>query len=178
MVIGTVPAGLLGFYFDELIELYLRSALLIGITTIGFGLLLAWADRKTNPGYEIESMNLKQCLVIGFSQALALIPGTSRSGITMTAALGLGFSRQAAARFSFLLSIPLILAAGSLKGAQLVSQGEKVDWLFIATGFGVAAVSAYACIHLFLKVLDKMGMMPFVIYRLLLGAVLVLYSVL
>src|SRR5690606_9166918 len=101
------------------------------------------------------------------------IPGTSRSGITMTAALFLGFTREAAARFSFLLSIPLITAAGLLKTLELVELGEAADWNAILTGTLVSFVSAVICIHLFLKFLERLGLLPYVIYRLILGAVLI-----
>jgi undecaprenyl-diphosphatase len=109
---------------------------------------------------------------IGLAQALALIPGTSRSGITMTAGLALGLTRSAAARFSFLLSIPIILMAGSYKTLQLVQQTGPVDWGSILLGTLVAAVSAYLCIHFFLRLIERIGMLPFVVYRLLLGAFL------
>ncbi|MGB1951547.1 MAG: undecaprenyl-diphosphate phosphatase, partial [Marinobacter sp.] len=104
----------------------------------------------------------------------ALIPGTSRSGITITAALFLGLKREAAARFSFLLSIPLILAAGLLKTLELTEQGGATDWTAILLGTLVSFISAVVCIHLFLKFLERLGMMPFVIYRLLLGALLLI----
>ena len=110
--------------------------------------------------------------MIGLFQALALIPGTSRSGATMTAALFMGLSRELAARFSFLLSIPLIIAAGSIKSLDLIAQAEPAPWADIALGTAVSAITAYFCIHLFLKHIEKMGFLPFVIYRLLLGTVL------
>jgi len=101
-----------------------------------------------------------------------LIPGTSRSGITMTAALMLGLTRTAAARFSFLLSIPAILIAGGYKGLKLIQQSVPVDWLALVLGVVLSGVMAYICIHYFLKLLDRIGMLPFVIYRLVLGVVL------
>ena len=122
-------------------------------------------------------MGLGIALAIGFAQALALVPGTSRSGITITAALFLGLNRVDAARFSFLLSVPLILAAGSLKGVELIQLGEAVDWAMISLGVVASAVTAYACIHAFLKLVDQIGMMPFVVYRLVLGALLIVLLV-
>jgi undecaprenyl-diphosphatase len=115
---------------------------------------------------------MKDAVIIGIAQALALIPGTSRSGITITAALFLGFNRESAARFSFLLSIPLILAAGLLKTLELLEQGGATDWAAIALGTALSFVSALLCIHLFLTFLERLGLMPFVIYRLILGALL------
>ena len=173
IVLSTIPAGLSGILFNDYISEHLRSTAVIATTTIIFGLVLLLADRKGSRSLSIESMNVKSALIIGVSQALALIPGTSRSGITMTAALLLGYSRDAAARYSFLLSIPLIAAAGLLKAKELSGTGSEEDWFLVMLGTGVAFVSAYACIHWFLVLLDKIGFTPFVIYRLLLGTVLV-----
>ena len=106
------------------------------------------------------------------AQALALIPGTSRSGVTMTAGLILGLSREQASRFSFLLAIPLILAAGLLKGTELMQSGTDMPWSFIALGILLSGVTAYLCIAVFMRLVETIGFMPFVIYRLLLGGVL------
>ncbi|MCM2130134.1 undecaprenyl-diphosphate phosphatase [Larsenimonas rhizosphaerae] len=172
VLLGTLPALFFGFFLEGIIESYARSALVIAATTILFGLLLWWADKRGRRERDMQSLGLRDALLIGVAQALALIPGTSRSGITITAALMMGFTRQAAARFSFLLSIPLIVAAGSLKGLQLVESGTDVLWGDILAGVGLSFVSALICIKLFLAALDRIGMLPFVIYRLILGAVL------
>lgn len=172
IILSTIPAGLAGVLFNDYISENLRSTAVIASTTIIFGLVLLLADRRGSRTLSIESMNIKSALIIGVSQAIALIPGTSRSGITMTAALLLGYSRDAAARYSFLLSIPLIAAAGLLKGKELLETGSENDWFLVILGTIVAFVSAYACIHWFLALLEKIGFTPFVIYRLLLGAVL------
>ena len=111
-------------------------------------------------------------MLIGLAQAIALIPGTSRSGITITAALLLGFSRDSAARFSFLLSIPTILGAGLLMTIELAESDQVGVWQDLLIGAGFAAISAYLCIHWFLKLLDKIGFMPFVAYRVLSGGLL------
>ena len=170
LLIGTVPAVLAGLLFNDIIEQHLRSTLVIAATTILFGLLLWVADVGRTERRKNRDMKLRDVLFIGFAQALALIPGTSRSGITITAGLMLGLSRQAAARFSFYLSVPLIMAAGAYKGLELYQQGDNAAWSAVLVGTAVAAVSAYACIHCFLKILDRIGMLPFVIYRLILGA--------
>ena len=104
-----------------------------------------------------------------------MIPGTSRSGATMTMALYLGYTREAAARFSFLMSIPIILLAGSYLGLELAQSETPIDWTPMLVGVLVSFVSAYACIHWFLQLLTKVGMLPFVIYRILLGIGLALY---
>lgn len=172
IILATIPAGLAGLFFEHLIEDYTRSMLVIATTTILFGLLLWYADAKGSRSVPMERMTWSQGLLIGLAQMLALIPGTSRSGITMTAALLLGFNRQSAARFSFLLSIPLILAAGGLKAVDLASSGAEAHWGDMLWGIVLSFVSAYLCIKLFLTALDKIGMLPFVIYRLALGVFL------
>ena len=174
IILATIPAGLAGIVFGDFIETHLRSIQVIAATTIGFGVLLWVSDRFFASNRQIEQLKLPSVVVIGLSQALALIPGTSRSGITMTAARMMGFSRQAAARFSFLLSIPLILAAGGLKTLELLSSELPVDWQAIIWGVVLSAVSAYLCIYFFLKWLNSMGFLPFMIYRLILGAILLL----
>ncbi len=166
---ATVPAGLAGLLFNDFIEQNLRTIAVIAATTMIFGVFLGLADWQGTRRTSIEEMSWKQALMIGCAQALALIPGTSRSGVTITAALALGLDRQAAARFSFLLSIPLITLSGGYKGLELAGQ-SNINWGDLAIGVVLAAVSAAACIHLFLKWIDRIGMWPFVVYRLLLGA--------
>ncbi|MEW5010488.1 MAG: undecaprenyl-diphosphate phosphatase [Cycloclasticus sp.] len=172
IIIGTIPVGLVGLLLGDWIELYLRSPLVIALATIIFGLLLWWADAKGVQLRDQQQLTAKDALIIGLYQVLALVPGTSRSGITMTGALLLGLTRDAAARFSFLLSVPLIFLAGSLKTLELVEMGQAVDWTAIVAGVVISALSAFACISLFLKLLERVGMFPFVIYRLGLGLVL------
>lgn len=169
---GTIPAGLAGLFLDDLVEHFLRSPLVIAWATIGFGVLLWLADRKQHNQRDEHSLTWKDIAVIGFAQALALIPGTSRSGITMTAGLMLGLNRNGAARFSFLLSIPLILAAGGLESVKLAESSVPVDWAAFAWGVIISGLAAFACIHFFLRFISRMGMFPFVVYRLLLGAFL------
>jgi len=172
IILGTVPAGLTGLILGGLIELHLRSMAVIAFTTIFFGLLLAWADIRGRGQRDLSQFTWKSALVVGAAQALALIPGTSRSGITITAALAMGFDRESAARFSFLLAIPVIILSGGLKGLELINS-ESVDWSIIVIGTLLSAVTAYLCIKFFLKVIQQIGMMPFVIYRMLLGALLI-----
>ncbi|MFL0809638.1 MAG: undecaprenyl-diphosphate phosphatase [Agarilytica sp.] len=174
IIAATIPAALFGLVMNDIIEAHLRSTAVIATTTLIFGLLLAVADRRGDTAIlDVGKMTLVAALVIGAAQALALIPGTSRSGITITAALLLGFSRVDAARFSFLLSIPIILLSGSYKGLGLIGEAG-VDWVAIGLGVLVSAVSAYLCIYYFLSFINRIGMMPFVIYRLLLGALLLI----
>ncbi|MGV2870442.1 undecaprenyl-diphosphate phosphatase [Colwellia sp. E150_009] len=172
IIFATIPAGLFGLLGKDFIEEHLRSALIIALTTLLFGFLLGFADVKAGhreTHKPLEKLGLKGAMLIGLAQAIALIPGTSRSGITMTIGLLLGLSRDNAARFSFLLSIPAIAMAGSYLTLKLILSTEGVDWQAIGLGSLIAFISAYACIHYFLILLNKLGMMPFVIYRLILG---------
>ena len=143
-------------------------------STLVFGLLLWFADVKGKRQRDEYSMNWKDVFWIGLAQAMALIPGTSRSGATMTAALLLGMSRTAAARFSFLLSIPVIVLAGMLKTKDYLEQASLDDMQPLLLGALLSGVTAYFCIHFFLKLLDRIGMMPFVIYRIALALFLYL----
>ena len=172
VLLGTIPVGIAGLLLGDIVETSLRSTTVIALATIVFGLLLWWADARGARTRDEHSLRWKDVLIIGVAQAVALIPGTSRSGITMTAGLMLGLSRQAAARFSFLLSIPVIVLAGGLETIKLARADIAVDWNALIIGTVVSAVSAYLCIHFFLKLLERMGMWPFAVYRLILGGVL------
>ena len=174
VLLGTVPLGLCGLLFHDFIETSLRSPLVIATTTIGFGALLWYADVK-GPQTRCEyRLNAARIAAIALAQALALIPGTSRSGITITAGLLVGLDRKAAARFSFLLSIPAILMATGYETSNLLGKEQTVSWTPLLLAVLISALSAYACIHYFLKLLDRVGMLPFVIYRFALGAILFL----
>jgi len=173
---ATVPAVLFGLLAASHIETIARSVMVIATTTIVFGLLLWWADRKASERQSIAGLTLRQALIIGIAQAVALIPGTSRSGITITAGLLLGLTRTDAARFSFLMSIPVILMAGAYQVLKMSQAQTQVDWGMMGIGMVVSYVSAYFCIHWFLKIIESMGMLPFVIYRLILGAVLAWFA--
>lgn len=175
VIIGTVPAGLTGLILNDWIENNLRSISVIASTTILFGVLLGLADKLGQKSLPEMEISWKTGLMVGLAQTLALIPGTSRSGITITAALLLGFSREASARFSFLLSIPLILAGGGLKGLELAQSPNHVEWASIILAATLSAIIAYLTIRIFISLLEQIGMMPFVIYRILLGLVLFAY---
>lgn len=173
VIFGTIPAVIIGYLFKGMIETELRSPWVIAVTTIGFGLLLLLSDKIGSRRRNETQLGLIDVIVIGCFQAIALIPGTSRSGITMTAGLFLGMTRRAAARFSFLLSMPLIFASGVLQTRDLIQSSIPIDWVALLIAVVLSALSAGLCIHLFLKLIERMGMMPFVIYRLLLGSLLI-----
>lgn len=170
ILLASIPLGLVGLLGKDFIEENLRSAAVIAITTLIFGVLLGFADIKAKENVSVEKLGFKGAMIIGLAQAIALIPGTSRSGITMTLGLMLGLSKENAARFSFLLSIPAIIMTGGYLTYKLVTSAEPVDWNTLGLGSVLAFFSAYACIHYFLILVGKLGMMPFVIYRLILGA--------
>ena len=172
LALATVPVVIVGFLADEFIETRLRTLPVIATTTLVFGLLLGLADWRARSGAPARSLAAGVALLIGLAQALAPVPGVSRSGITISAGLLLGLDRATAARFAFLLSIPVIAGAGLLKGLQLAQQSAPVDWLLLAVSALVAAVTAYACISLFLRLLERLGLMPFVYYRIALAGLL------
>lgn len=175
VILATIPAGLAGLLAADLIETFLRSPWVLAITTIVFGLLLWLADATAKQQVSMEQMNWRQALIIGLAQVVALIPGTSRSGITMTAAMLFGLDKVSAARFSFLLSIPIIVLSGGYQASKLLSEPTQYDISGILLGMALSFISALICIHFFLKIISRMGMLPFVIYRLLLGVGLIVF---
>ena len=177
LLVGTVPVGFFGLILTIIGTEALRSAEVIAGTTVLFALLLWWSDRYGRRTRREVDIGWRDVLVIGAAQALALIPGTSRSGITITAGLALGLTREAAARFSFLLSIPVIVLAGSLEALEAWSSDEFAAWGAMLVGTLIAFACAYATIHFFLKLVERVGLFPFVVYRLLLGAVLLVFVV-
>ena len=172
VIIGTLPTIAVGYLFQDGIENVMRGPWIVAAASILFGLLLLFADRIGERRRDEYSLTLKDVLIIGCSQVLALIPGTSRSGITITLALFLGLSRQAAARFSFLLAMPVIFASGVLQSVRMVTEVNPIGWGELALGIVVSAIAAGLCIHYFLRLVDRVGMLPFVVYRVLLGALI------
>ncbi len=169
VIIGTLPAMFVGFLLQGPIEVYLRSPWVVALASIGFGLLLWFADAKALRQRDEYQLRLKDVLLIGGFQVLALIPGTSRSGITITMGLMLGLTRQAAARFSFLLAMPVIFASGALETHRMFTEVSPIGWGDLLLGVVLSAISAGFCIHYFLRLVERLGMLPFVIYRVLLG---------
>ena len=166
--VATIPIVVVGFLFKSHIESHLRSTTIIATATITFGIALWLADRHRG---ESTSPNYLQATLIGLAQAIALVPGTSRSGITIAAALALGLTRHAAARFSFLLSIPAIVGA-TIYTAMAAGPDTPGPWIHLGLGFVLAGASAFACIAMFIRFIERVGMTPFVVYRVALGVAL------
>ena len=175
VILGTVPVGLVGLAFGGAIEENLRNPLFVAGTLTFFGILMWLADKLGRQSLDEYSVGWRQAVIIGCAQALALMPGTSRSGITITAGLGLGLTRSAAARFSFLLAVPGIALAGAYELLKLLAANEAVDWQMMSLGLVVSAITGYACIHVLLKVIEKIGLLPFTLYRLLIAGLIVLH---
>ena len=172
LVVASIPAIVAGGLLAGWVESHLRDVRVIASCTIGFGLLLWWADSRFARKLNMDSMNLKSGLLIGLAQMLALIPGTSRSGITITMGRMLGFDADTAARFSFLLSIPIIAAAGGYGVLRMFMHDTPIDWSQFGLAVVLSALAGWLCIAAFLALLKRVGLLPFVIYRLLLGAFL------
>jgi len=177
LIIASPPALVLGFFLNKFgYDVLLRSPLLIAFTTIVFGILLWVSDIKGREEKTTDELTWKGATIMGLSQALALIPGTSRSGITMTAARFMNMTRVESARFSMLMSLPIIGAGGLFALLKLIT--EPGGTAGVSEGLIVAALSfvtAYACIALFMKWVSKIGFFPFMVYRLLLGAGLLIW---
>jgi len=175
LAIATLPALLVGALAADLIELWLRNPLVIAATTIIFGLALGLADRLGAGQRSLESLNLHGAFLIGMAQILALVPGTSRSGITITAALALGLERDAAARYSFLLSIPIIAAAGGWGFFNGLADGGSFEFGRFLVAALISGIFAWLTIAAFLAWLRRFGMAPFVAYRMILGIFLLIW---
>lgn len=172
LAVASVPALLIGYFAHDLVEFYLRDVRLIAWTTIGFGLLLWAADRVGSKQGELADFGLRSAIVVGLGQALALIPGVSRSGITITAGRFLGFSPEASARFSFLLAIPVVAAAGVFGVLRVANGDGGILWPEFLLALLFAAAAGWVCIAAFLALLRRVGLLPFVLYRLALGLLL------
>ncbi|WP_374223134.1 undecaprenyl-diphosphate phosphatase [Streptomyces sp. FH025] len=174
VIIGTLPIGILGKLFQDSIETHLRDLRIIGTTLIVFGLILALADRTraVRHARPITDLTLPHAAAYGFAQALALIPGVSRSGGTISAGLLLGYSREAAARYSFLLAIPAVLASGTLELFK-IGEGPAPAWGPTILATVIAFVVGYAVISWFLKYISRRSFLPFVVYRVLLGVLII-----
>jgi len=173
--IAVLPVLIVGFLARDFVDDYLRSAAIIAYSTIVFGIVLYISDRTALRSTSLNTISPYQSLVIGLSQCLALIPGTSRSGITISAALFLGIDRESAAKFSFLLAIPTIGAIACSELINLNFEGiASQGWNLLISAL-ISFLVAYLTIDLFLKLISKIGFTPFVIYRIFLGLGLLVF---
>ena len=170
VIIGTIPIGLLGFVFSDQIETVARNLYLVAFTLIFFGLLLGIADRTSRSIKDLGQLSVRDGLVYGLCQALALIPGVSRSGATITAGLFMGYTREAATRYAFLLAIPAVLASGFYQALDIGSD-PAVAWGPTILATVIAFVIGYAVIAWLIRYVSTNSYMPFVIYRVSLGTV-------
>ena len=179
LIVATIPIGILGFIFRDDIETGARNLWLIGTVLIVFALVLGYADRVGRHEREISQLSMRDGFLIGLAQSLSLVPGVSRSGATMSAGLLLGLERPAAARFSFLLAVPAVVASGLFELKDVISGEEGGDepFAYVAIATLISFVVGYAAIAWFLRYLAHHSVRLFVIYRILLGAtVLVLVA--
>ena len=176
IALASLPVVAAGYLVSRLPDGALRSVETIGWATLLFGVALGVADRAGASGRRVETAGYGAALAIGLAQVLALVPGASRSGVTMTAARALGFRRADAARFSMLLGIPAILGAGTLEGIGLWRAGGAAPWLDAALAAGIAFAAALAAIAAMMAWLRRAGFMPFVAYRVALGGALLAWA--
>jgi undecaprenyl-diphosphatase len=179
IVIGTIPIGIFGLIFKDQIENGARDLYLIGSTLIVLGLLLLVAERVAKHDRPLDRITTRDGIAIGFAQALALVPGVSRSGATLTAGLFLGFDRPSAARFSFLLSVPAVVLSGLFEFASILSGGEENDHVglgALAIATLLAFVVGYASIAFLLRFLVRHSTLVFVVYRVALGAIVLVLA--
>jgi undecaprenyl-diphosphatase len=170
---ATVPAALTGLLFAAWIAANLRNPMVVVVTVSGYGVLMALADRFASSDRSISELGMRDAILIGLAQALSLIPGTSRSGVTITVGRMLGFARHDAARFSFLLSVPVILLAAIYEGVILVTGHVEVAWHNLGLAALVSAVVAYLSIGFFMRFVSVIGLLPFAVYRILLAGVII-----
>ncbi len=175
LVAASIPGAAIGFVLEDAAETIFRTPLLIAIMLILMGLLLHWADRRGRKEMNLDKIDLKTSLLIGLSQALAIIPGVSRSGITMATGLMLGLKREDTARFSFLLSTPIILGAGLVKTPKLLADPAMINVNFLA-GMLISAVVGLLSIGFLLRYVQTKDFRPFAWYRFALGALVIVVA--
>ncbi|CAG7602618.1 undecaprenyl-diphosphate phosphatase [Leucobacter soli] len=173
IILGSIPIVLLGLLFQDQIEGAFRSLWIVAATLIGFGLLLGLADRLGRHVHTLDRLDWRHGLIYGFAQALALIPGVSRSGGTITAGLLMGYRREAAARYSFLLAIPAVLGSGLYQLAKALREPAITPMAQTMVATGIAFVVALVVIGVFMRYISNHSFLPFVVYRVLLGVVII-----
>lgn len=176
IIFGTIPIVVIGLLFKDFIEgTFTKDLKVISLSLIILAIILFVAEKVAKLNKDIKQVDLKDSLLIGIAQAFALIPGASRSGTTITAGLFLGLNRESAARFSFLLSIPAILASGLLSAYQAIQYVSSTDILNIIIATIVSAISGYFAIDFLINYLKKNNTYLFIFYRIVLGIIILLY---
>jgi undecaprenyl-diphosphatase len=173
IIIGTIPIAIFGFIFKDQIESGARDLYVIGTALIVLGLVLLWAEKVGTRTRELDSLTTRDGIVIGFAQAAALVPGVSRSGSTISAGLFLGFNRPAAARYSFLLSVPAVVLSGLFELRKVGEEGSTAAAVPTAIATLCAFVVGYASIAFLLRYLTSHSTVVFVVYRVVLGAIVI-----
>ena len=176
IIAASIPVLFLGWFLNDWIENYFRSPVVVVVSLVFWGLILWLTDTRVKKNAEncIEKVGLRQTFLISLSQVIAFIPGTSRSGITISAGLFSGLSREAAARFSFLLSVPAIAAAGVYSFWKILGSGEASDWSALVIAFVAAFISGFLAIRFLLKIMKVSSYKWFVFYRLALAAIILI----
>ena len=177
LLLATAPILVAGPLLYDLASTALRDVEFIAWTTLGFGVLLWLADARGARARSLAELGWGAAAAVGLAQCLALAPGVSRAGIVMTAALLLGLRRTEAARAAFLLALPTVAAAGVLSAGKAAAGAPAPEWGPLLFGMAAAAASAWLCIHFFLRLIERLGMLPFALYRVALGAALLLFAV-
>lgn len=178
VIIATIPGAIFGFLLENIAEIYLRSSLLIGFTMSIFGIILFLIDKKSTHTRSLNTMKIKDAIIIGLSQVLAIIPGISRSGATLTGAFLCNFKREDSARFSFLLSVPIIAGAGFVSLLKVVKDPLSVSTSSMLLGLISSFVFGYLAVHFMLNYLKRHNTNIFVYYRIILGVFLIISSLL
>ena len=175
IIIASIPVMVMGLIISLISDNLMRSVEIIGWATLVFGILLGISDKIGLSVSDLRHMGIGDAVLIGISQILALIPGSSRAGLTITMARFLGYDRKTAARFSLLLAIPAILGASTLKGIEVVQANNLILGIDVLIAGSVSFLAALASISIMMAWLDRAGFMPFVIYRIILGAALLVW---
>ena len=178
LVVATIPAVVLGaiLKYSGLYDYIRNSTLIIGLAMLGFGILLWLSDRNKQVDVKLYDWTIRHALILGLWQMLALIPGTSRSGITITGARFLNYDRSSAIKISMLMSIPTIIAAATLEFYSLGFENISINWIEIVAAIIISALAAFGALSLMMRLLTTVNFTPYVLYRIFLGTILIIWA--
>lgn len=178
ILIAIIPAGIAGLLFEDYIDEVLRSSWVVVVMLVVVGVLFILGEKYFKQEMDMKGLTWKKALIIGVAQVLALVPGTSRSGITILAGMGTKMKREQAARFSFLIGLPIFAGAGLKKGYDLSKMSiSQSEWIIFAIGFVVSAIVGYFCVKYLLKFLEKYSLRGFAYYRFILAFIIIIYLI-